>query len=99
MSKQMTFEEFKASGKYVDQLPECCLYNDDHPVGGMIYKGEAWIEDCNSWKNDEDPHPNDGRWYLIICRDQWRSDDLEKLERILYEWAKDEGICDKENGD
>ena len=32
-----------------------------------------------------------GKWYLLIARDEWITDDLETLERKLYDWAASEG--------
>lgn len=33
-----------------------------------------------------------GGYDLLIGRDEWLDPDLEKLERILYQWALDEDI-------
>ena len=32
-----------------------------------------------------------GKWHLLIARDEWITDDLETLERKLYDWAASEG--------
>ena len=32
-----------------------------------------------------------GKWHLLIGRDEWITDDLETLERKLYDWAASEG--------
>ncbi len=46
------------------------------------------------------PHWSDaakarGKWYLLIARDEWITDDLETLERKLYDWAASEGYFEE----
>lgn len=62
-----------------------------YPIGGFVYWNDLWIEDTRTWSHDD----GGGRWYLLLNRDEWRSDDLAELEARLYEWALDEGYWEE----
>lgn len=70
----LTFEQFQASKKHVDDIREAVGFDDELGVrGGHIYALGCYIED------HADGH------YLLIERSDWLDADLAKLERILYE--------------
>lgn len=87
----MTFETFRATGRESGDLWDEC---DDASVKGRpgrVYCGCLWIEDASDWPTDA-PGFGQGRWYTIIGRDEYQSDDLESIERRLYDFAVSEGI-------
>jgi len=64
-------------------------WEGEPPAKGNLYLGELYIEEVQ-------PHWPDaakarGKWHLLIARDEWITDDLETLERKLYDWAASEG--------
>jgi hypothetical protein len=91
----LTFEQFQASRTWCPDLP-AVLTNDnwgDPNNGtpcGWLYLGALYIEDTSAshWP----PQCRaEGRWYLILGRDERITDDLESLERDLYAYATSEG--------
>ena len=61
-------------------------------VTGVVYfYGDAPSELFYENLAIEEVNMEEGRWLLILANEQWVSDDFEKLERILMEWACDEG--------
>lgn len=73
-------------------LVEALDSDRDSPViPGLIYHGALTIQGADLWPPELRKWQS-GRWYLQIGRSEYLSDDLEELERVLYEWAKDEGI-------
>jgi hypothetical protein len=91
----MTFEEFQASKRHVDDLGKeiNCDMGFDNPVPGFLYADSSlYIE-----KRHEGWHPmvkEEGQYYLLLGRMDWISDNLTDLERRLYEYAVREGIVD-----
>jgi hypothetical protein len=77
----MTFEEFKASGRYLEDLSTATVYP---AVPGRLYAGVLVIEDSLS--------APEGLWALRIGDTSRWSDDLESLERELFEHGLSEGI-------
>ena len=76
----MTFEEFQASGRDTPNLAaEVDDYGGDNP--GRIYAGGLWIEDARRREG------GDGRWYTIVGNAEYQSDNLEHVERPLYEFG------------
>jgi hypothetical protein len=64
-------------------------WDGEPPARGYLYLGELYIEEVQ-------PHWPDaakarGKWHLLLDRDDWITDDLETLERKLYDWAVSEG--------
>jgi len=52
-------------------------------VPGFLYEGECYIKDMEGLSPE--------RYHLLIERQEWWSNDLPALERILYfEWARSE---------
>lgn len=72
----LTFEQFQATGKEVDNIGDVLGDADeelDRP--GRVYDDAFWILPTS-----------DGRWYLRVIQDEWTSADLTELERHLYDW-------------
>lgn len=89
----MTFEEFKATARHVDDLEKelaFTIYGDPTiKCPGIIYADVFYIEKaCRNWTHEA---REEGDYFLIIGRLEWLSFDLEPLERQLYDYAKQEG--------
>jgi hypothetical protein len=93
----MTLEQFQATRRHSDRLAE--EINDEALGGaatGFIYLGCLFIEDVNdSWHEKARAQ---GKFHLLIGRDEWLSNDLAELERLLFEFADSEGYFDDEKG-
>lgn len=81
----MTFEEFKTRRSHVEDLGRHIVDYGFEVVSGFIYPGGLHIE--------EDRFGGDA-YFLTLGNDSTSSEDLETLERKLYDWAKDEGYFD-----
>jgi hypothetical protein len=91
----INFEAFRATGKATDDLvkamPEAfddSYFEDEDgnplPRGGRTYfNNELFIL-----------KESDTKWSLMLYRDEYESEDLEELERRLYEFALEEGMLD-----
>jgi hypothetical protein len=89
----MTFEQFQATRRECDDIgaviPDARW--DDEPVAkGFTYLGDKlYIEKVQPhWP---DAAKAQGKYHLLIERDEWISNDLEMLECELYGWAKSAG--------
>lgn len=91
-----TFEEFQATRKTVEDLGSALKdeWLFGHP--GLLYLDALYIETKNdSWIGFPiEPY----QYYLVIGNSDWASDNLEELERKLYEFAVNEGYTQKETG-
>jgi hypothetical protein len=91
----MTFKQFKATKTHCDDIG--AVINDARWEGepaavGNIYLGQLYIEQVlPHWPEATKAR---GKWYLLIHRNEYVSDNLESLERKLYEFAKSEGYLD-----
>jgi hypothetical protein len=89
----MTFEQFQASKTECADLGkrlEECRWDDEPIASGLVYAGDLYIERVGShWPEKAKA---EGKWYLLICNEEWISDDLESLERRLYAFAVGEEI-------
>lgn len=92
----MTFEEFQATRTHCDDLARALETDmgapDGHKVPGNLYDGTLFIEARAEWWSESGKAQ--GAWQLILENDCVISDDLEALERQLYDWsrlANDEG--------
>jgi hypothetical protein len=86
----MTFEQFQATREHCDDLGKAlndARWEDEPPARGYLYLGVLYIE---QW-GDGWPEHNKGKYLLTIHRNEWLSDDLESLERKLYDFAVSEG--------
>jgi hypothetical protein len=87
----MTFEQFQATRREEADLG-AFLKDDGFVPGarGLIYCGALYVEDTTAlaagWYGADK-----GRWYTLIGRNEYQSDDLETVERVLYGFALAEG--------
>jgi hypothetical protein len=81
--KVMSFKDWQNSKTYTS----LDNYSSEDNVSGYLYAKSAYIEDAHTWDN---PAPQ--RWYLLLDRDEYQSDDLEELEKKLYDWLVDEEL-------
>jgi hypothetical protein len=87
----MTFEDFIATKRWSDDLRHDVLDGPwgHEPPKGNVYLGSLYIEHIDdSWP---EAARAGGEWYLVIGNTEW-IDELPKLERILYDFAFDEGM-------
>lgn len=81
------FELFESSKEYFDDLGPVIEDDQLDGMGGYAYLGCLFIEDSHTWPVRCD---SQGRWYLLLGNCEWFSDDLEELERRLFEWSQSE---------
>lgn len=88
----MTFAEFQTTRVWCDDLG--AKLQDAHWEGEPDGKGNVYL-DCLFIEQVQPHWPEAsralGKWHLLIGRADWISDDLEMLERKLYQFALDEG--------
>lgn len=76
----LPFNEWQAARRHVPDL--LAEIKDDCVEGsGFVYPGIFYIND------NADPSLG-GKYRLLLERDEYYSDDLQSLERRLYDWAK-----------
>ena len=83
----MTFQEFQQTRRPYDDIG-AAIQSDmgaPVPVTGFLYDG-LYISTRQDWWSEEAKAR--GAYHLILERDEYISDDLELLERKLYEWAE-----------
>jgi len=90
----MTFEEFRDTRVWSDdigaQIPDMRWEGEPNPPTGYIYAEQLYIEQVTAdWPETARKR---GRWYLLLCNEESISDDLEMLERKLFEYALDEQV-------
>jgi hypothetical protein len=93
----MTLEEFRATGQDVHDLGMVLSDSRWEPKTqqGRLYVGCLYIErrPAEGWENG-DPHG----WFLSADpHEEWLSDDLPRLEALLYEWALANGYFEKQD--
>ncbi len=90
---QLTFEAFQASRTECTDLGAAisdARWDDDPAPGkGYLYLGSLYIEEVREWWPDR--ARSEGRWYLMLENTERISDDLESLERDLYQFALSAG--------
>lgn len=77
----MTFEEFQATRHHTDDIGRDADFDLGEIQSGYLYESDLHIFDMP-----------DGRFLLVIGREEWISETLEPLERRLWEWSEDEEI-------
>ncbi len=85
----MTFEQFQATGRDCDDLGEALFdarWEHEAPAKGRLYLDCLYIERCQS-EDGEWPNGEVGLWSLQIANEGWLDDELENLERHLYNYA------------
>lgn len=85
----MTYDEFLASKRRTETVCHDIGFDDGEPErGGFIYADCCYIEDA--------PHEliERGKYFLLIERFDWISDDLEEMQKILWacHYVRDAGI-------
>jgi hypothetical protein len=91
----MTFEQFQATRKESNDLgrdTEDCMWDNEPKASGLLYLGKLFIENVEDWWPQR--AKDMGKYHLLLGRDEWVSDDLESLERELYDWAMSAGYDD-----
>lgn len=73
-----TFKEFQASGRYVEDVSTAAK-DTDEVRPGRVYMRDLCIESSNGSAR--------GEWLLVLERGDYISDDLDMLERMLYDFA------------
>lgn len=89
----MTFEDFqntrRESADLGRDVSDCRWDDEVEPGAGFVYLDVLYIERVGDhWP---DAARARGKFYLILERDEYISDDLEELERKLYDWAMASG--------
>lgn len=88
MERTMTFNDFRVTRRYVSDIGQALgitIY-DDGESPGYVYLDRYYIEKRNpNW-----PVQNGGEFYLAIGNWDCLSDDLNVLERRLYDFARNE---------
>jgi hypothetical protein len=85
----MTFEMFQATRRWSDNLVRDAASQDWEPAPatprGWVYLDGLFIDEVLAYWPDEAKAA--GKWHLLIERDEYITDDLEPLERKLFDWA------------
>lgn len=78
----LMFNAFKASARRVEDVCAAIGFDDGQPVhGGFVYDDSCFIEDNTSTDPD---FAAKGKFYLLIERSDWISDDRDYLAKILW---------------
>lgn len=90
---RITFEEFQATRAWHDDLGPAVKDDALNGVKGYTYLGDNLFVESTEGRKDVPPGVALGRWYTCIGRTEYDSDDLEEVERPVYEFAVREGYC------
>lgn len=85
----LTFEQFRATGRDVPDLRAFDWYPTD-PADPRAVPGRVYLETLYIFDAGETAVPTGRRFSLILGREEWVDDDLEAIERRLYDWAASE---------
>ena len=86
----MTFQEFQATKREATREEverEGMTYITEQTKRILLYAHGLYIESTEGWGEEMEKQ---GKWYLILERSEYVSDDLQKLEKLLYEWGAGE---------
>ncbi|HET6927456.1 MAG TPA: hypothetical protein VFI48_11470 [Hyphomicrobiaceae bacterium] len=96
----MTYEQFLATRKWSENLLiDCEPYaannseQSDYVQSGYIYCDSLFIEATEAWWPEG--ARDQGKWHLLLERDEYITDDLDMLQRRLYRWAISAGYGDE----
>lgn len=97
----MTYDQFIATRKWSNNLAvDCEAYSDgeqsDHVQTGYIYCGSLYIEATEDWWPED--AQQQGKWHLLLERDEYITNDLDALQRRLYRWAMAAGFDESDEG-
>ena len=89
----MTLLEFLSTRVWSDDIgkiiPDAKWEHEPTTPKGYVYCGLLFIEEVQQhWPANSRAQ---GRWHLLIGREDWITDDLDILEKKLYHFAVDEG--------
>lgn len=89
----MTFEAFTATRTYHEDMRPVMpdyTFAEDRPAPGYVYCGTLVIEEVTAdWPQGS---REAGKFYLLLGTQEYISNVLSDLERILYEYAESEGF-------
>lgn len=90
----MTFEEFQATKTFHEDLSKALpdyYFGEDPPTPrGYVYCGQLVIEEITEgWPQES---RDAGKFYLALGSSETIQSEIEPLERMLYEYALDEGF-------
>jgi hypothetical protein len=88
----MSFAEFQGTCAWHEDLSVPVEDEALKGIRGYTYCGVLYIEDATAWPTDA-PGFGKGRWYTLIGRSEYQSDNLEDVERPLYAFAVSEGYA------
>jgi hypothetical protein len=92
----MSIETFRASKMPVLDLGAAlqdCSWDGEPRAPGLVYCGSLYIDFVQPhWPENA---RREGQYHLLIGRDEWITDDLNKLETLLYAFARGEGYVDR----
>lgn len=90
----MNIEQFRATRTTMTRDDFCKLSSIDRAaiLAPMVlaYDGTLYIEDYGPGNRHPETGEPMGRYYLLLERYDWASDDLADLEQRLYDWAAGE---------
>ncbi len=93
----MTFEQFLATKRPCDDLAAAVQSAPwgDTAARGFLYLDALYIETVETVETVDASWPEEtqraGAYHLLIGRSEWITDNLEELERRLFEFAVSEG--------
>ena len=87
------FRAFQSSRKKVTRYYDTNDGNDPKETA-FVYVDNGGEYICESyniliWSDEELIKKHGGKYYLILDRSEYNSNDLEQLERMLFEWVRD----------
>jgi len=91
----MKFKAFQESKKFIKDLDD----QDDNPTQGYIYLAKPDHSPYayeNLFIESVDCPRQGSAFYLCIERSEYTSDNLAELEKILFQFAMDEGYDEKQ---
>jgi hypothetical protein len=83
-STTMTLDAFRATGAPCADLGVPTSDETLSGFPGRVYRGGLWVRErpAGGW-----PNGRAERWYLLLGNEDWLSDDLPRLEALLYEYG------------
>ena len=91
----MTLEEFVRTRRWSDDLGTAldeARWNGEPKATGYLYLDVLYIDAVQDhWPEHAKA---DGKWHLLLDRNEWITDDLRLLEGKLWEYAKEQGYFD-----
>lgn len=80
----LSFEEFQKSRR-VSTDPLEIMELSGHCEGTKILYVAAHVYEDSCWIMEQSPNHRPYKYWLLIETSEWESDNLEELERILYD--------------